>query len=157
MSKIFRSFTLSMILTIGILVITSSVVVAAPSLDLRIEATEFIATSGEAFAASGGAVDAGLVCASGTVDDLDVSVASPDSFPIRVLHVLKGFNCNDFSGTFYVQMVVRLDLLTNQTTANWKIVGGTGSYTDLNGHGSLVGTPIDPGTSIFDVYDGKVK
>jgi hypothetical protein len=54
-------------------------------------------------------------------------------------------------------MVVHLDNNTSYTTARWRISGGTGDYTGLRGRGSLAGTPILPGTSIYDVYDGQVN
>ena len=45
----------------------------------------------------------------------------------------------------------------SHTTANWKVVAGTGDYVRLKGNGKLYGTPIVPGISIHDVYDGKMK
>lgn len=150
-----RTFNLSMLLTIILLVVATTAVLASPPLDLHIVAEEYIATSGEPFAASGGAVLAGYVCASGTVDDLNVVVSGSGTGDFRILHVLKRFTCDDLTGTFDVEMVVKLNTLTGDTTARWKIVGGTISYVNLKGNGSLTGTPIIPGTSILDVYDGK--
>ena len=69
---------------------------------------------------------------------------------------MKQFVCDDGSGSFDVSMVVRLDLTTSYTTAQWRIVGGTGDYAYLRGNGSLIGTPIVPGSSIDDVYDGML-
>ena len=120
------------------------------------EVTEFVGTSGEVFTASGPAVDDGTVCATGTVDDVSIETSGAPGGSQVILHVLKRFNCSDGSGTFDVRLVVNLDLATHYTTANWKIVGGTSNYIDLHGSGSLTGTPIDPGTSIHDVYDGSV-
>ena len=142
------------VIVAAILIVSTSVALAAPPLGLHIEVTEYINTSGEAFAASGPAVDAGIVCASGTVNDVSVVVNGNPSSGFRTLHVLKRFNCNG-GGTFDVKMKVRLDLTTNATTARWNIVSGTGAYAGLKGNGSLVGNPIVPGTSILDVYDGK--
>ena len=148
--------SISILLTLVLLISTASAVLAAPPKSLHIEVLESIGTSGEAFAATGGAVDSLLVCPTGTVDDLDVSISGSGSSPFRILHVQKRFNCGDSSGSFDVEMVVKLDLTTNATTARWKIVGGTGSYAGLKGNGSLVGTPVEPGVSIHDVYDGFV-
>lgn len=156
MTKKTRSFILSILLTLALLVTTATAAFATPSLELHIVAQETIATSGEPFTASGSAVSTGLVCPTGTIDDLEVVVSGPPAGNFRILNVLKRFYCDDSSGTFDVKMVVKLDLLTHQTTAHWKIVGGTGSYVNLKGNGTLVGTPIVPGTSIEDVYDGKV-
>ena len=55
-----------------------------------------------------------------------------------------------------MKLVVNLDLATHETTAQWKIVGGTGDYVGLHGNGNLIGAPIVPGSSIFDVYDGTI-
>jgi hypothetical protein len=151
-----QPFTISILLTLALLVLTASAVVAAPPMDLHIEALEFVATDGEPFTATGSAVDAGLVCATGTIDDLYVEFSDSGRSPYRILHVLKRFYCDDFSGTFDIQMVVQLDLTTNETTARWKIVGGTDSYVNLKGRGALVGTPVVKGFSIQDVYDGMV-
>ena len=62
--------------------------------------------------------------------------------------------CGDGSGTFDMKMHVRLNLLTSYTEAEWKISEGTGDYADLWAGGKLVGTPVVPGFSIFDVYNG---
>ena len=53
-------------------------------------------------------------------------------------------------------MKVKLEKATSNTTANWKIAGGTGAYGALKGNGKLVGTALTPTVSIVDVYDGKV-
>lgn len=129
---------------------------AARPYDLHIEVEENINTSGEAFVASGAAVDAGIVCASGNVYDADYSITGPPEGSIRIITVLKHFECGDLSGSFDAMMVVRLDLDTHYTTARWNVVGGSGDYADLHGAGSLLGTPIVPGESILDVYDGRV-
>ena len=155
MSRKIRTTTHSVLIAIMLLAVTVSAAFAAPPMDVHIEADEFIGTSGEVFVATGSAVDAGLVCATGTVDDVSVDVSGSPSGSFRILKVLKRFNCDD-GGTFDVKLNVRLDLTTNETTARWKIVGGTGDYAGLGGNGSLVGTPIVPGTSIHDVYDGSV-
>lgn len=157
MAKKTRTFTLSMLLTLMLLALTASVVAAAPPLDLHIVVPEEIGTGPDPFTATGGAVTAGKVCAAGTVVDINVDVMNPDNTTTRTLHVVKRFTCAGSTDTFDIQMVVKLDLSTGNTTANWKIVGGTGLYAGLKGHGSLVGTPISPGTSILDVYDGKAK
>ncbi len=130
-------------------------VFAAAPLDLHIEVEEYLFVSGEPFAASGAAVDAGVICAVGTVDDL--SFAEQGSSPgFRILHIEKGFTCGDGSGTFSVSMEVKL-FDSGETTARWWITGGTGDYTNLRGRGSLVGTPITLGESILDVYDGSIQ
>jgi hypothetical protein len=76
---------------------------------------------------------------------------------IRLL-ILKEFICGDNnSNTFLIRMTVRLDNTTLETTARWSFEGGTGAFAALRGRGTLVGTPIVPGVSIHDVYDGAVR
>jgi len=156
MPKRVRTVSVSMLLTFVLLAVNVSGAFAAPPQGLHMEVTEFVGTSGEAFFASGSSVDAGTVCATGIVDDVSVETFGAPSGSQLILHVLKRFYCGDGSGTFDVRLVVNLDLTTHYTTASWRIVGGTGDYTDLQGNGLLMGTPIDPGTSIHDVYDGNV-
>ena len=154
MAKKFRTTTLSVLIAFILLAVTVSTVFAAPPLDVHIEVDEFVGTSGETFYASGSAVDASTVCATGTVDDISIEASGPPGGTFTILNVLKRFNCGDASGTFDVKLVVFLDLVTHETTAHWNVVGGTDEYAGLHGNGSLVGTPIDPGNSIHDVYDG---
>jgi hypothetical protein len=128
-------------------------VMAAPPMGLHIEVLATInQQSPDEFTASGPAVEAGTVCGSGESTDVGVAVmpVTPD---LSILRVTKQFAC-DGGGTFNVDMVVRLDLTTHDTTATWRITGGTGDYAGLRGRGSLVGTSIVDGESIFDVYDG---
>ena len=156
MNKTLRTTASSLLLTGLLLAVTVSTAFAAPPQSLHIEVDEYIGTSGETFFASGPAVSSGAVCPTGTVDDLSIVASGPSGGSSTILHVLKRFHCTDLSGTFDVRMTVHLDLVTNETTASWRVAGGTGAYTHLRGNGSLVGTPIVPGTSIHDVYDGKV-
>ena len=151
----------------GVLAITISLlaaliaipVLAAAPLAIHIEVPATInQTEPDPFTASGPAVDAGAVCASGLSEDLSVVIASnPPGGNTRILRVLKRFTCGDGTGTFDLSMTVQLDLVTYETTALWRIIGGTGDYAGLRGNGSLVGTPIVPGSSILDVYDGMVR
>ena len=154
MTKKIRTTTLSILIAFVLLAVTVSAVFAALPMNVHIEVDEFVGTSGETFFASGPAVDAGTVCSTGTVDDISIEASGPSGGTFTILNVLKRFTCGDSSGTFDVKLVVRLDLVTHETTARWNVVGGTGDYTSLHGSGSLVGTPIDPGISIHDVYDG---
>jgi hypothetical protein len=135
---------------------TVSMAAAAPPPNVHIEVPEVIGVNGDPFTASGAAVSAGVICASGTVDDLAVVSSGSGAGTFVILHVDKRFTCDDLSGTFDVRMVVRLDETTDSTTAHWRIVGGTGAYSGLRGGGWLVGTPIVPDESILDIYDGRV-
>ncbi|MEN8173755.1 MAG: hypothetical protein ABFS03_12870, partial [Chloroflexota bacterium] len=107
------------------------------------------------FTASGPAVDGGLVCPAGDVYDTHTNSSGPPGGTLRILNVDKLFVCDDFSGTFDIQMVVRLDTSTGYTTANWIVTGGTGDYAGLHGKGKLDGTPGAPGF-IDDFYYGKM-
>jgi len=151
-----RKTTYSVLIAFVLLAVTVSTVFAAPPLDVHIQVDELIGGLGvdEPFTASGSAVDAGLICAVGMVQDVSVSTSGAPSAPFRIIQVLKRFTCGD--GTFDVRMVVHLDLATNYTTAHWRVVSGTGNYADLQGNGSLVGTPIVPGASIHDDYYGRM-
>jgi len=151
-----RKTTLSLLM---VLVLSLTSVIAASAAvpqALHIEVLEDIGRSGEAFAASGAAVASGAVCASGTVDDLVVEASASGGGKYTVLRVLKQFNCQDATGTFDIRMTVLLDNATRATTASWRVVDGTGAYAALHGNGSLVGTPVVAGISIFDEYDGMV-
>jgi hypothetical protein len=158
MPKRIRAFSVSILLTFVLLAVNVSGAFATPPQGLHIEVDEsiFNIEVPEAFVANGSAVENGTVCAAGTVYDASVEIFNPQSESQRILRILKMFTCDDGSGTFDVRMVVNLDLTTHYTTASWMIVGGTGDYAGLHGNGSLAGTPIVPGTSIHDVYDGNV-
>ena len=147
---------ISSVLALMLIALSVTVAGASPPLDLHIAVDEVIATSGETFFASGDAVVDGAVCATGTVDDINTVVNGAPGGSVSILHVLKRFYCADSTGTFDVRLVVKLDNVTHYTTASWKIVDGTGAGASLKGNGSLAGTPIDPGVSIHDVYDGQV-
>lgn len=145
-----------------ILVAILSVVLPAPMvsaeapLDVHIEVFATIAPSDDPFIASGPAVDEGLLCPTGTESELSVRVAGPPEGDFRILRVVKQFVCADGSGTFDVNLVVRLDLESSYTTARWNIIGGTGDYAGLHGSGELTGIPQNPGVTILDIYDGQL-
>lgn len=149
-SVLVTALTLSIVFMVG-------PVMAAPPLAVHIEVPATINPDPDPFVATGPAVDAGVLCPMGTSTDLSVViVADPPGTTTRILRVLKQFVCDDGSGTFDVHLVVTLDLTTHETTAQWRIVGGTGDYVELHGNGKLIGTPIVAGSSIFDVYNGTI-
>jgi len=149
-----RTTTLSVLIALLLLAMTISIAFAAPHLYVHIEVEEEILTSGETFYASGPAVDAGFVCPTGIVNDNLHGTYDLPGGKIRIINVDKEFVCGDSSGTFVINLNVRLNLDTNRTTASWNVISGTGDYAGLHGNGSLVGTPIVPGNSILDVYNG---
>jgi hypothetical protein len=147
----------------GLVTLLTLGLVAAPAMAMKplavhIEVAEdTVGPIADDFYASGSAVDAGLMCSSGTVIDLPGAWASgPPSGTFTILHTSKHFECDDGSGTFDVRMVVRLDLTSGGTTANWIVIGGTGAYSTLKGNGNLVGIPGGTGAIIDDYYDGKL-
>ncbi|KAA3647184.1 MAG: hypothetical protein DWQ07_06705 [Chloroflexi bacterium] len=151
-----RKKTLFLFLILGLLLgMSVTPAFAAKPLDVHIEVYKPIGVNHVPFTATGDAVDKGLVCAFGTEEDLSVDVVNTNR-RFTTLKILKRFTCGDGSGTFNIRMTVKL-FADSHTTANWRVVAGTGDYTRLKGHGKLYGTPIVPEVSIFDVYDGKMK
>ena len=146
--KLFALLTAVLMLAVNV-----SIVFAAPPKALHIEVLEFIGPGTETFTATGAAVDDGLVCATGFVSDVGTTVGNPNG-PFQMIWTTKHFDCGD--GTFDMKLIIKLDLATNNTTAKWRVTGGTGAYAGLKGNGTLVGTAVTPGVSIYDVYDGKV-
>ena len=136
--------------------VSAGPVMAAPPMDVHFESVATIGGGPDPFTASGSAVDAGTVCPSGDIELLSNTISGPPGGSFRILHVMKRFICDDSSGTFDVKMTVRLDTTTGYTTARWKVTDGTGDYARLKGNGSLAGTPVVLGSSILDVYDGRV-
>jgi hypothetical protein len=151
-----RTRSVSPLLALLLLAVTATGVAAAAPLNMHIEVPELIGVNGDPFTASGAAVSAGVLCPSGTVDDLSVTASGSGGGTYTILHAHKRFYCSDASGTFDVKMVVRLDNTTLDTTATWRIIGGTGAYVGLRGSGSLAGTSVVPHVSVDDVYDGRV-
>lgn len=145
-------FKWTVVVAVLILTLTSAAaVLAAPPASVHIEVSETMGIpSPDPFTATG------ALCPEGTVYDVSSTSSGPPGGTFRIIRADKHFECADGSGTFDVTMVVYLDLVTHQTTATWRITGGTGDYADLHGNGTLVGTPIVPGASIYDVYDGYV-
>ena len=146
----------ALLIVLLMLALNVSTVFAARPLAIHIKVLEQLDFSfNEAFAASGPAVDDGLVCAVGTVEDLGGKVKDLGG-PYKRLWIKKRFHCDDASGTFDVRLVVHLNENTGFTTANWNVVDGTGDYTKLHGNGKLHGTPVVLGVTIQDIYDGKM-
>ncbi len=143
---------LGLMAAVFLLALNVSAVFAAAPEPVHIVVEEFPGSAiPEPFTASGAAVDSGLFCASGLVEDLEITYNDPGG-PYQMIWALKRFTCGD--GTIDLRMVVQLDLVTLDTTAHWRILGGTGAYEGLKGHGSLVGISNNPDPGILDIYDG---
>ena len=108
------------------------------------------------FTASGPAVGAGLICASGTVDDTRIIFAGGQSGRKAQIPVRKTFTCDDGSGTLFVKIQVHLEFETSTETFSWVVLGGTGDYAGARGSGSgtTVSDGSDPQTGNFNTYDG---
>jgi len=108
------------------------------------------------FDASGSAVDNGLLCDSGTVDDTRVSFAGFERGRSVQIPVRKTFTCDDPSGTFFVKIQVHLDFATAMESFSWVVQGGTGAYEHLrrSGRGSTVSDGSDPQTGNINTYVG---
>ena len=109
------------------------------------------------FEASGPAVDEGLICVSGTVEDTRLIFAGFQSPTGRIqIPVRKTFTCDDGSGEIFIKIQVHLDLNAQTETFSWVVLGGTGDYSDLHGSGggTTVGDGSDPQTGNFNNYVG---
>jgi hypothetical protein len=97
------------------------------------------------FEASGSAVENGLICESGTVDDTRIIFAGFQSERGVQIPVRKTFTCADGTGTINVKIQVHLDFATATESFSWVVQGGTGAYRDLRGSGS--GTTVSDGSN----------
>jgi hypothetical protein len=91
------------------------------------------------FTASGGAVDAGVVCTDGTIKWSEEIV---DGVPKEWMDVVtvSDFTCSDGSGTFMTETTA--NVVFSGTTAKakglWEVLSGTGAYEALEGGGPWV-------------------
>ena len=109
------------------------------------------------FLASGPAVEEGLICDSGTVQDTRLILAGFQSPTGRIqIPVRKTFTCDDDSGEIFIKIQVHLDLTSQTETFSWVVLGGTGDYSDLRGSGggTTVGDGSNPQTGNFNNYVG---
>lgn len=136
-----------------LLVISAGRAGATPPLDVTFEVPTDIPSGTGPFAASGPAVDEGLVCPSGDSIEVFGKASGFQSQTGVNFQIVKQFTCDDGSGEFLVKLQVRLDFARGDNF-NWDIVGGTGDYEDLHGTGSGIGLPFDD--SVLDLYSGQV-
>jgi hypothetical protein len=150
MKKIILSSIVVFILAFSMVVTPAA---AAPPQAIYIDSALYFADGQGPFTASGTAVVAGLFCASGTVVDIGGKmIRLPTEKKPGIVRVHKHFNCD--ADIIEMNMVVTFN--ENGSTANWQILGGSGVYARLSGHGVLVGTPIGQ-EGMHDVYDGMVN
>ena len=105
------------------------------------------------FTASGPAVDAGIICPEGSVTDINVSAVGWKSNQVVILFVHKLFVCSDGSGSFEMDLNVRI--APTGTTARWIVAAGDGPYEHLMGNGGLFATRVSDDI-LIDTYSGKL-
>jgi hypothetical protein len=133
-------------------------VLATPALGATIESHVTFNPDGPNygwFVASGPAVGAGTLCASGTFVDTGIKFAGFQS-PRGVvqLQVFKTFTC-DSGGTFDVKMQIQANFGTGHEAFEWTITGGTGAYAGL--HGAGTGTTVPTDTGNINTYTGLLS
>ena len=152
-------FTIGLILSL--LVIVAPVNAASKPLDVHIISIMDVnvGVGIGTFEASGPAVDAGYICASGTVtDDLSVMrISGEQSNRVLSVYAHKVFLCSSNGETFEMDMHVHANNTptTISDTARWRITGGSGPYIGISGVGSLVG--VGTYEYLVDTYDGFVN
>jgi hypothetical protein len=106
------------------------------------------------FAASGDAVDSGLICESGTFVDTAIRFAGfqSDRGTVQIL-VVKAFTCDDGSGTFTVKLQIQANFVTGLESFSWVVLDGTGDYASLRGSGSGSTVPNPPVGNV-NTYEG---
>jgi len=105
------------------------------------------------FAATGTAVDSGLICANGTFVDTGLRFAGFQSDRgIVQLQVVKEFTCNG-TGTFTVKLQIQANFDTGIESFTWAVLGGAGAYESLRGSGRGSTVPNAPLGNI-NTYEG---
>ena len=139
-----------------IVALVGFVVPAAASSPVNVKITspmEFLGDTGT-FEASGPAVEAGLICPEGTVHDTEYRSRGSDSKRFINLFVHKVFVCADGSGSFEMDLNLRI-FSPPRTKGTWRIVDGDGAYARLHGNGKLTAGPA-AGNIVIDLYRGKL-
>jgi hypothetical protein len=96
--------------------------------------------------------DGSVVCASGTTSN-DTFGSGFQSDRGVIFHVRKTITCDDGSGTFILQIQARAGFnVGDMAFGPWTVVSGTGDYANLQGRGTVTGTPLAGGVS--DLYVG---
>jgi hypothetical protein len=158
MSRIMRSISVAALIGATMLVAAAPVAANGPTAVTIVSHMNFNPDGFNfgTFDASGPAVDEGLICASGTVDDTRLIFAGGQSNRGAQIPVRKTFTCDDGSGQIFVKIQVHLEFATSTESFTWVILGGTGAYGGVNGsgQGTTVGDGSDPQTGNFNTYEG---
>src|SRR5262245_36740057 len=109
------------------------------------------------FTVSGPALDEGLICASGDVDDTRLIFAGGQSNRGAQIPVRKTFTCAN-GDQFFVKIQVHLDFAASTETFSWVIQGGTGALSNLRGSGggTTVSDGSEPQTGNINTYTGFI-
>lgn len=112
------------------------------------------------FVASGRAVDTGLLCPGGGVEEMDARFdAAGTGFAENT------FVCDDGSGSFVLETVIEEDpefAGEGLPVSAWTVISGTGSYEELQGHGTHRyltvedAYPEGPLDAVLQVISGEV-
>jgi hypothetical protein len=106
------------------------------------------------FTASGQAVEADVICQSGTFVDTGIRLAGFESGrDIVQLQVDKLFTCADGTGSFSVKLQIQADFATGLESFSWVVLGGSGAYGDLRGSGNGSTVPNAPIGNV-NTYEG---
>jgi hypothetical protein len=145
-----------LLLTAAILLVALPLVAeASDAYGVTIEVPTIFAEPVSFFAAYGEAVDNGLVCASGTVQDAKYIAAGRRDGGHWNFRVEKVFECADGSGSFVVNLKAHVYFDPYSDVGTWNVLQGTGAYAKMNGNGALSGTPLDGG--VLDIYTGVIR
>ena len=146
--KIFTSIFVATIIALSTFITPA---VASTPLDVNI-LSDMSNWPGGTFESSGPAMESGLICKDGIVNDVAATSAGGNS-SILILFVHKHFVCNDESGSFEMDLIVRI--APSQTTGRWLVVAGSGNYEGLSGEGVVYATYSDSG-GVLDTYAGRL-
>ncbi len=149
-----RSVRLAAVSTALLLLIPVATAQASPGQSVYFDVHTYIPAGGGGhgpFTATGQAVEDGLVCASGTTQDVSLTVAGNGPKSRVNYQVLKSFTCDDGTGIFTLKLQVRSDP-DRGGTYSWTVSGGTGDYLKLQGSGTGYGEPSEAGSD-YQVHD----
>lgn len=130
---------------------------ATPPTDVRFEYDFFFEPEpfGE-FEATGSAVDDGLMCPSGTLEE----VLFRESHFTKNVTPIDRFICDDDGvfdpdDTFVMKVQVHIDF--PDIVGTWVIMSGTGAFEDIHGTGTTDGSFIfDPAFGVHEIRTGKM-
>ncbi|MBI4673576.1 MAG: hypothetical protein HY741_18140 [Chloroflexi bacterium] len=152
-----------LVVAAAMLFVLATPVGATPPSDVRIEVEatcpENQSCSYGPFNASGPSVDAGLICSRGEMRDIMGQASGYHSGSRINFHIRKLFTCEDGSGSFTLNLQVRLKFFPFSDVGDWNVLEGTKGYAKLHGSGKLEGVLVsvtETETEILDIYTGQI-